>query len=375
MLLENVMYEERNLHNQKDFVNDDKSQFSSSTTLPNINSISSETHECSTEHVKNNSAPIKNEEYLSLAKTMSIQDRRKSYTDEINIFTNQIIFLKNNTYSYKQSISNCLGQGSYGRVFKGTTANNVGVAVKEMLSVFVKENEMQVMKLVSSDFLVKLLDICQDNISFNTYLIMELCDTDLMQFLKMNNVLYNDNLRVVIDNVVRGYFALYQNKIVHRDLKPQNILIMLDKNVCNNVINQSNVILSAKITDFGISRVLENDDDGESMQLSNVAGTLHYMAPEVGVNLLHVSNYNYPVDIWSMGCVFYECLMGKIPFDEKEICRLFLYAAGKNYDAYEKPSFEHNNGKEYHEIIDGMLEIDDRKRTKPKELLKYIETL
>ncbi|CEF59596.1 Protein kinase domain and Serine/threonine-/dual specificity protein kinase, catalytic domain and Protein kinase-like domain-containing protein [Strongyloides ratti] len=307
----------------------------------------------------------------SLTRNLSFQERRVSYSDEKNIYSNQIITLKNNLYSYLQSLDNCLGQGSYGRVFKGTSSNislqYTNVAIKEMLSIYVNNNEMEIMKAVSSDFLVKLIDIYQDNNFYKTYLIMELCDSDLLQFLKANTILNENNLRTVIDNVVRGYHVLFKNKIVHRDIKPQNILIMIDKNNSQNII-------SSKITDFGISRIMEiNEDGAEISQLTNVAGTFHYMAPEVGVNLLHVSMYNYPVDIWSMGCVFYECLMGKLPFDEKEICRLFLYAAGKNYEAYEKPSFSSNLYHDYQELISQMLEINDRDRITPTKLFEFIE--
>uniref|UniRef100_A0A0K0ES90 Protein kinase domain-containing protein n=1 Tax=Strongyloides stercoralis TaxID=6248 RepID=A0A0K0ES90_STRER len=358
MLIEKRMYDQRKLHKElntehlpieKLQINDDKK----------IN-----------ETTNNNYSKKTNK---TLAKHLSFQERQISYSEDKNIFTNQIITLKNNSYSYLQSFSNCLGQGSYGRVFKGTSSNislhNNNVAIKEMLSVYVNDNEMQIMKAVSSEFLVKLIDIYHDINFFKTYLIMELCDSDLLQFLKANTILNDNNLRIVIDNVVRGYHVLYTNKIVHRDIKPQNILVMIDK-------NNPKSIISSKITDFGISRIMEINEDGtEVAQLSNVAGTLHYMAPEVGVNLLHVSMYNYPVDIWSMGCVFYECLMGKLPFDEKEICRLFLYAAGNNYEAYEKPTFYNNSYQHYQELINKMLEINDKDRITPTRLFEFIQNI
>lgn len=69
-------------------------------------------------------------------------------------------------------------------------------------------------------------------------------------------------------NLAFGYYALFKENIVHRDIKPQNVLLVLSPN--------ANGIQIAKITDFGVSRVLE-DADGK---LSNIAGTFHYMAPE-----------------------------------------------------------------------------------------------
>lgn len=71
----------------------------------------------------------------------------------------------------------------------------------------------------------------------------------------------------MIDSIARGYFALFQKHIVHRDIKPQNVLLVLE------TVDGKNVIKSAKITDFGVSRVLTD----EKMGLCNVAGTLFYM--------------------------------------------------------------------------------------------------
>lgn len=49
--------------------------------------------------------------------------------------------------------------------------------------------------------------------------------------------------RLIIDNIARGYKALYDQRIVHRDIKPQNILVKYD--------GTTDQLISAKITDFG----------------------------------------------------------------------------------------------------------------------------
>ena len=75
--------------------------------------------------------------------------------------------------------------------------------------------------------------------------------------------------------------------------------------------NPSGQISLAKITDFGVSRVLAREENEGNHTLCNVAGTLPYMAPEVGANLLTMCEYDYSVDMWSIGCVIYQCHMGK----------------------------------------------------------------
>lgn len=96
---------------------------------------------------------------------------------------------------------------------------------------------------------------------------------------------YGHFCRVVVESVARGYYALFEKHIVHRDIKPQNILLLY---------SSFGSIGSAKITDFGVSRVLAD----ENMGLCNVAGTLFYMAPEVGANLVACSEYDHSADIW-----------------------------------------------------------------------------
>jgi serine/threonine-protein kinase HSL1 (negative regulator of Swe1 kinase) len=80
--------------------------------------------------------------------------------------------------------------------------------------------------------------------------------------------------------------------IIHRDLKPENILI--DK--ANNCI---------KISDFGLSTLLKHNDE---MIKEGACGTTNYLAPEV---LTQTGGYlGQAADIWSAGCILYNCLTG-----------------------------------------------------------------
>lgn len=58
----------------------------------------------------------------------------------------------------------------------------------------------------------------------------------------------------------------------------------------------------AKFPDFGFGHSSDTSD------LANLAGTLFYMAPEVGANIVDVRSYNEEADMWFLGMVLYECL-------------------------------------------------------------------
>jgi serine/threonine protein kinase len=83
--------------------------------------------------------------------------------------------------------------------------------------------------------------------------------------------------------------------VLHRDLKPENILLSNGQ---------------AKIADFGLSKVLE-DDSKEAAEVRTRAGTPYYMAPQI----LAGEPYNIRCDVWSLGVIFYKVLYGFLPWD------------------------------------------------------------
>jgi tRNA A-37 threonylcarbamoyl transferase component Bud32 len=93
--------------------------------------------------------------------------------------------------------------------------------------------------------------------------------------------------------IARALGAAHANHVVHRDVKPQNVLIDHEG--------------TAKVTDFGIARTLEEDGltaDGR------VLGTTDYVSPEQALGH-HVTGQS---DLYSLGVVLYEMLTGELPY-------------------------------------------------------------
>ena len=93
----------------------------------------------------------------------------------------------------------------------------------------------------------------------------------------------------------RALEAAHERNLVHRDVKPQNVLIDEEDR--------------AKVTDFGIARSVEMDD-GQLTAAGRVVGTTDYISPEQALGL----EVTPQSDIYSLGIVLYEMLIGEIPF-------------------------------------------------------------
>ncbi|KAI6185648.1 BMA-TLK-1, isoform e [Aphelenchoides besseyi] len=155
--------------------------------------------------------------------------------------------------------------------------------------------------------IVRLYDLFTiDNDSFCT--VLEYCDgNDLDLYLKMHKTIPEKEARVIIMQVVAAlkYLNERKNPVIHYDLKPANILL------------KSGSPGEIKITDFGLSKTMDNSDDGQSIELtSQGAGTYWYLPPETFQHYPHegVPKINSKVDVWSVGVIFYQCLYGKRPF-------------------------------------------------------------
>ncbi len=100
----------------------------------------------------------------------------------------------------------------------------------------------------------------------------------------------------ILDDVCKAVAAIHAAGTVHRDLKPSNILIDAD--------------LRTRVADFGVSTRYR----GSSTSPGEIAGTPAYMAPEVALSEGQPSRPSPVSDIYSLGCVAYELLTGRRPF-------------------------------------------------------------
>jgi ATP-dependent helicase YprA (DUF1998 family)/serine/threonine protein kinase len=97
--------------------------------------------------------------------------------------------------------------------------------------------------------------------------------------------------------IATGLDAAHRAGVVHRDLKPSNLMLA-----------GSGLV---KVLDFGVGLILDDVDGGPLTNSNETVGTARYMAPEQATQ----RNITAAVDLYALGCVLFEMLVGAPPFD------------------------------------------------------------
>jgi serine/threonine-protein kinase len=134
------------------------------------------------------------------------------------------------------------------------------------------------------------------------YLAMELLEgSDLGQMLREHRRLPVEAALELLLPVIAAVAAAHLAGVVHRDLKPSNVFIS----------RGPGGFLKPKVLDFGVSKVLADDDTGPVTATDSVLGTFEYMPPEQART---ARNASYASDQYSLAVILYQCVTGELPF-------------------------------------------------------------
>ncbi|KAK5671498.1 serine/threonine protein kinase [Batrachochytrium dendrobatidis] len=211
---------------------------------------------------------------------------------------------KRQTYDFK--FGSILGEGSYSTVLSATeisTGRHFAVKmldkrhiVREKKTKYVTV-ERDVLNRIHHPFVIKLFYTFQDDHSL--YFVLELAaHGDLLGYLKQVGRFEMDSARFYMAEVVCGVKFLHDNGVIHRDLKPENILLSKSKHI--------------KIADFGTAKILDSSTtpSSEPSRRASFVGTAEYCSPE----LLNDREASHASDVWAIGCIMYQLLVGQPPF-------------------------------------------------------------
>ena len=247
-----------------------------------------------------------------------------------------------------------LGSGSFGRVFlvsHNETKELFALKTIEKRKIMMTYGKLDIIydeinihsKLYHQN-IIKLYSVYEDDETIN--IILEYAKGgNLYQLIKDEKNGFSESKAFdYFIQVINAVYYLHSNNIIHRDIKPENILIGDDNKL--------------KLCDFGWAKELTLENR------STFCGTMEYMAPEI----VGSENYDYSVDIWSLGILLYEMLFGHSPFNGKDTNNIILNIKSHelNYDDTNKKIS--NSCKD---LIQKLLNMNPQKRLKIKDILEH----
>ncbi|XP_069581929.1 cyclin-dependent kinase 16 isoform X1 [Brachyistius frenatus] len=273
-----------------------------------------------------------------------------------------------------------LGEGTYATVYKGRSklTDNL-VALKEIRleheegAPCTAIREVSLLKDLKHANIVTLHDIIHTQKSLT--LVFEYLDKDLKQYLDdCGNIIHVHNVRLFLFQLLRGLSYCHGRKVLHRDLKPQNLLI-----------NERGEL---KLADFGLARAKSIP----TKTYSNEVVTLWYRPPDI---LLGSTDYSTHIDMWGVGCIFYEMATGRPLFPgstvEEELHFIFKLlgtpteqswpgiSSNEEFVAFNYPQYRaerlsnhtprlSNDGVD---LLSKFLQFEGKKRTSAEEAMRH----
>ena len=220
----------------------------------------------------------------------------------------------------RYEILNELGHGAMGNVYLGRDPNiNRDVAIKTLNYADIEDGQLDDVKSqffreaeaagkLSHPNIVTIYDVGEDHDM--AFIAMELLKgKDLTRYCQTDNLLPADQVLHIITAVADALEYAHNQGVVHRDIKPANIILSADNQV--------------KVADFGIARVMSSS----KTQTGVIFGTPNYMSPEQVAG----KKVDGRSDLFSLGIVFYELLVGEKPFKGETITALMYAIANVKY--------------------------------------------
>jgi serine/threonine protein kinase len=216
-------------------------------------------------------------------------------------------------------IGAALGAGSMGEVYRARDTNlGRGVALKVLPATFAADpermarfrREAQVLASLNHPHIGAIYGF-EDSGGVHA-LVMELVEGPTLADRIASGAISPDEALQIAREISEALEAAHERGIIHRDLKPANIKITPDGNV--------------KVLDFGLAKALENDPSSTNIHNSPtvtsmatlpgvILGTAAYMSPEQAKG----KSVDRRTDIWAFGCVLFEMLAGKRPFEGETV--------------------------------------------------------
>ena len=271
------------------------------------------------------------------------------------------------------TLTKCLGKGAFGEVYlTSKQGSKEKYATKKIDKKYAAnprakkylDNEIAILKEVNHPHIIKLYKVHETTQFY--YLVMEYCNggglSDCLEEYKKKykKPFPEETVQYLMKQIVSAIYYLHKNNILHRDIKLDNILVNFDSE--EDKKHKNMLKANVKIIDFGFARHL-----APSQLAYSTLGSPINMDPGILRKLNKMENsrdygYDQKADIWSLGTICYEMLIGKCTFDAESMRELVSKVEKGNYFL---PTYL---SKEAVSFLNGMLQYDLKKRLSAEQL-------
>ena len=274
----------------------------------------------------------------------------------------------------------CLGKGSYGEVFLTSKEGKQELfATKKMDRKYADQphvskylrNEISILRELKHKNIVKLEDVKVTQNHY--YLVMEFCNGGalsecLRKYIRKYGIPFPvEIVQYLMRQIIDGIRYIHNKNIIHRDLKLDNILVHFNSEQDRNNLNMMRSVI--KIIDFGFATHL-----GQLKVCYSTLGSPINMDPNIlkkmtekkmGIDDGKLVGYDQKADIWSLGTLCYEMLIGRSAFNSKSMQELVQKVES---GSYEIPT---HLSKEVVSFLNAMLQYNAKKRLSANELARH----
>ncbi|EOA39803.1 hypothetical protein CARUB_v10008466mg [Capsella rubella] len=228
-----------------------------------------------------------------------------------------------------------IGQGTYSSVFRAReTETGRIVALKKVRfdnfepeSVRFMAREILILRRLNHPNIIKLEGIVTSKLSCNIHLVFEYMEHDLTGLLSSPDINFTTpQIKCYMKQLLSGLDHCHARGVMHRDIKGSNLLV-----------NNEGIL---KVADFGLANFC--NASGNKQPLTSRVVTLWYRPPEL---LLGATEYGASVDLWSVGCVFAELLLGKPVLqgrtEVEQLHKIFKLCGSPPADYWKKSKLPH----------------------------------